>query len=72
VEQILARFIILEFDAAATLRYAVIKSTTLKAGRTIGDCDAMIASVALVHGQLLVTRNPRHFIRIPGLFVRSY
>lgn len=72
VERVLAGIVILDFNAEAALRYAVIKATMLKRGRPIGDCDALIASVALAHGQLLLTRNPRHFRAIPGLSVQSY
>jgi predicted nucleic acid-binding protein len=72
VERILAGIVILEFDAEAALRYAVIKAAMLKRGRPAGDCDALIASVALAHGQLLLTRNPQHFRHIPSLIVQSY
>ena len=72
VERVLAGISILEFNAESARRYAVIKSRMLKIGRPIGDCDFLIASVALAHGQLLVTRNPRHFLQIGGLRVQSY
>jgi len=72
VERILAAIVILEFNAEAALRYAVIKAALFKRGRPAGDCDALIASVALAHGQLLLTRNPRDFAHIPGLIVQSY
>ena len=41
-------------------------------GRTISEMDALIASVALERDELLVTRNLRHFARIPGLRVETY
>ena len=72
VERILAGIVILEFNAEAALRYAVIKAAMFKRGHPIGDCDAMIAAVALAHGQMLLTRNPRHFRNIAGLIVQSY
>lgn len=40
-------------------------------GRPIGDLDTMIAAAALHAGATLVTRNARHFQRIPGLSVRA-
>jgi predicted nucleic acid-binding protein len=43
-----------------------------KQGLTISDMDALIGSVALERDELLVTRNPRHFQRIPGLRVETY
>jgi tRNA(fMet)-specific endonuclease VapC len=72
VERVLAGMVILEFNAEAALRYAVIKATMFKRGRPVGDCDALIASIALANGQSLLTRNPRHFSRIAGLIVQSY
>jgi predicted nucleic acid-binding protein len=36
-------------------------------GLLIGDIDLLIAATALVHGDTLLTRNVRHFQRIPGL-----
>jgi tRNA(fMet)-specific endonuclease VapC len=72
VERTLAEITILEFNADAALRYAVIKAEMLKRGRPIGDCDALVAAVALAHGELLLTRNPRHFNPVPGLVVEEY
>lgn len=41
-------------------------------GEAIADMDALIASIALEHGEVLVTRNVKHFARVPGLVVDSY
>ena len=41
-------------------------------GRPIGDHDAWIAAIAIRHQQPLVTRNMKHFSRVPGLKVESY
>ena len=41
-------------------------------GRSIGDHDTWIAAFGLRHHRPVVTRNDRHFIRVPGLDVRSY
>jgi len=72
VERILAGIVILEFTADAARRFAVLKAAAYKRGRPVSDCDALIASVALAYGQLLVTRNARHFEHIAGLIVQSY
>jgi predicted nucleic acid-binding protein len=72
VERVLAGLLILEFDASAALRFAVIKAAMLRRGRPAGDCDALIASIALANGQSLLTRNPQHFRAIAGLAVDSY
>ena len=72
VERALASVVILEFTADAARRYAIIKAAMLKRGRPVGDCDTIIASVALTNGQSLLTRNPTHFAEISGLVVESY
>ena len=72
VERILGALGILEFTSDAALRYAVIKATLQRLGRPSGDCDAMVAAIALANGQSLLTRNPRHFSDVPGLAVLNY
>jgi tRNA(fMet)-specific endonuclease VapC len=41
-------------------------------GQRIGVEDVLIAATALVHGLVVVTRNVRHFARIPGLSVEDW
>jgi len=41
-------------------------------GLTIGDHDTWIAATALEHELTLVTRNVRHFQRVPGLQLLAY
>jgi tRNA(fMet)-specific endonuclease VapC len=39
---------------------------------TIGYLDVFIASIAMTNGESLVTRNIRHFERVPGLKVENW
>jgi tRNA(fMet)-specific endonuclease VapC len=39
---------------------------------TIGDRDLFIASIALANKQTLITRNRKHFERVPGLQVEGW
>lgn len=39
---------------------------------TIGDLDLLIASISLSNKQVLLTRNKRHFERVPGLQVEGW
>lgn len=48
---------VLAFDSMAAVVYARIAATRGAAGRTIGQMDAQIASIALSHGATLATRN---------------
>lgn len=41
-------------------------------GSPIDVEDVMIAAVALVRGEPVLTRNPAHFERVPGLAVETY
>jgi tRNA(fMet)-specific endonuclease VapC len=61
VEGVLAGVVILEFDAASAKQFAVAKAALRKVGRPTGDCDTMIAAVAMVNRQILITRNPGDF-----------
>jgi tRNA(fMet)-specific endonuclease VapC len=38
----------------------------------IGESDLLIASIALANKQVLVTKNKKHFERIPGLQVEGW
>jgi len=50
-------------------RFARERGALRAQGLLIGDFDLLIAATALVHGDTLVTRNVRHFQRIPGLLL---
>jgi len=63
---------ILEFDPRAARLFGRIVAHLQEQGTPIGDMDALIASVCLGAGQRIVTRNTRHFARVPGLAVDSY
>jgi tRNA(fMet)-specific endonuclease VapC len=38
----------------------------------IGESDLLIASIALANKQALITKNKKHFERIPGLQVEGW
>jgi predicted nucleic acid-binding protein len=72
VENCLKPFGVLPIDASTAIIYGEIVGTLEKRGQTISDMDALIASVALENAEILVTRNVKHFIRIPALQVEDY
>ena len=49
-------------DRAAGLRRGLEES-----GNAIGMADSLIAGIVLRHGGVLLTRNRKHFERVPGL-----
>lgn len=68
----LQAMVILEIGESESRTFGRISAHLRRVGRPAGDFDVLIASVALTHGQALVTRNPRHFADIPALRVISY
>lgn len=49
-------------------RFAILRgSLPRQLQREIGDMDLLIASTALQHDLILLTRNVRHFQHVPGL-----
>jgi tRNA(fMet)-specific endonuclease VapC len=72
VEAILEPLIVLDFDERSARVFGRISAHLRARGSARGDMDVLIASVALVHGEAIVTRNTAHFADIPGLTVESY
>lgn len=66
----LKQFSILALDEDSALLwgrlYGELKSNT------IGDRDLFIASIALANKQTLITKNAKHFERIPGLEIEGW
>jgi tRNA(fMet)-specific endonuclease VapC len=72
VETMLEPLTILDFDDSSARVFGRIMAFLRAHGSPSGDMDVLIASVALVHGEQLVTRNVRHFAGIPDLLVETY
>ena len=49
-------------DAAADIRRSLERS-----GNPVGMADSLIAGIVTTHGGTLLTRNRRHFERVPGI-----
>lgn len=58
---------VLGLDQPTMERFAQIRGDLRAQGQMIGDLDILIAATALFHNRTLVTRNFRHFNRIPNL-----
>jgi predicted nucleic acid-binding protein len=72
IERCIAPFEVLPFERSTAEIFGTIVGELERQGQAISDIDALIASVALEHVEMLVTRNRRHFDRIAGLRVESY
>lgn len=62
----------LPFDDSATDFYGTQRSILEKAGKTIGNSNLLIASIALAHDLTVVTRNQREFVRVQNLRVEVW
>ncbi len=71
-ENLLRRLKMLEYDFYAAKEAAKIFSLLSRAGSKIGDMDTLIGAIALTHDETLLTRNARHFGKIPGLKVEKW
>jgi tRNA(fMet)-specific endonuclease VapC len=67
VETLLAAMTILPLDAESARRAADVRRQLRAEGQDIGMADSLIAGICLREGGMLITRNRRHFARIPGL-----
>lgn len=52
--------------------FAKVAATLIRSGTKIAAMDLLIASAALSEDAAVLTRNVRHFERVPGLRVLSY
>ena len=72
VETMLEPLTVLDFDESSARVFGRITARLDALGNPRGDMDILIASVVLVHGDRLVTRNVKHFAGIPELVVETY
>jgi tRNA(fMet)-specific endonuclease VapC len=70
--RLLQPFVSLPFDDRAADHYGIIRATLEHAGTPIGANDLLIASIAIAHDCILVTRNSREFERVVGLRVEVW
>jgi tRNA(fMet)-specific endonuclease VapC len=59
---------VIDFDSA--LRRAISGADASKS--RVGTMDLKIASIAMTHGALLLSRNLSHFRKVPGLHVEDW
>jgi tRNA(fMet)-specific endonuclease VapC len=60
------------FDDKAAEHYGLIHATLSSAGQIIGLNDILIASIALANDLVVVTRNTKEFVRVPGLRIEKW
>lgn len=63
---------LLEYDFYAADESGKLLNILRAAGEKIGDMDTIIAAIALRHGETILTRNAKHFAKIPDLKVEKW
>lgn len=63
---------LLDLSLEVCEKYGRIVNELRTRGSPISDLDVFIASAAIVHRQILLTRDKAHFDRVPGLAVDSW
>src|SRR6266516_363251 len=58
---------VLPLNRAIMTRFARLRGQLRSQGQLLPDLDLLIAATAVHHDRTLLTRNLRHFQRIPGL-----
>jgi len=67
IVQLLGAVPSLNLDEAAADAAGHIQRSLEQSGKAIGMADSLIAGIVLSNGGILMTRNRRHFERVPGL-----
>ena len=71
IGQLLAALPCLPLDAQSADRAAEVRQALEREGVNIGMGDSLIAGIVLAHRGVLLTRNRRHFERVPSLTLGS-
>jgi tRNA(fMet)-specific endonuclease VapC len=69
IRELLAVVSALPLGAEAADRAAAVRRALERIGQTIGMADSLIAGIVLHQGATLLTRNRRHFERVPHLLL---
>ena len=63
---------ILSLDAKSAAKAGEVQGKLINEGRMIDPEDAMIAGIALLNNETILTKNVEHFSRIRGLKIETY
>jgi tRNA(fMet)-specific endonuclease VapC len=67
VETLLSALSVVPLDAEAAKEAGNVFRHLESKGNTIGMADSLIAGICLYRKSMLITRNKKHFMRVPGL-----
>ena len=67
IETLLEALTVLPLDPEASRRAAEIRTALEASGQGIGMADYLIAGICVSRDHMLITRNLKHFGRVPGI-----
>lgn len=72
VSAVLSDQIVFSLDSLSARNAGELHGKLMKRGESIGAVDCMVAGIALKHGEAILTRDVKHFLRVAGLKVETY
>jgi tRNA(fMet)-specific endonuclease VapC len=72
VRRVAELFPVIDVSRGVMETFSALKAELEGRGTRLDDLDLVIAATALVHGSRLVTRNTKHFRRVPGLEIEDW
>jgi tRNA(fMet)-specific endonuclease VapC len=72
IDGLLRHLELLDVSLAVCEKYGRLMNELHAQGVPVGDLDTLIASTAIIHRQILLTRNTAHFEKVPGLVVETW
>ncbi len=69
---VLSNTLIWHLDVDGAIKAGEIDGKLIQQGQKIDPEDSMIAGITISKGEKLLTRNLKHFSRIPGLKIETY
>ena len=72
ISRVIAGMVTFPLDPQSAQKAGQIFCRLYKEGKPIDAIDCMIASIAMLNGEKLLTRNTKHFARISGIEIDTY
>jgi len=72
INNLLSSLLIHPFNENEAKKAGEVEAELKKSGKMIDLEDIMIAGIALVHNEIILTRNKKHFSKIKGINIESY
>lgn len=72
VREVIESYTLIPLETDHARRAGTVSGRLVRRGRMLDPIDVQIAGVALVEDRAVLTRNAKHFERIPGLDVATY